>query len=220
MNLLYIPILLVSFSSLFPMANGFDSSSFNSKNIAATLSLYNHQSELVSQINEIRQDVSSDAMSNQISIKKTLHALSFKSKDLDIEVPNYLASRTVRSIEPKKLAAIINSGDAYLTFDECSDGNYAVDLHGRIRGGGLLGAALGAAIGYIVIPFVIVVPSATALYAAKAVIHLKGGPEAGALFQQTVIDNTLPKIVDFAVRMGDVASPAGIAIGGIVSGPL
>lgn len=80
---------------------------------------------------------------SELTIHKTLTGYAFSSDEIDVEVPYYMMSKEVRSISPDKLAAILNSGNAYLDFKKCSDGSYAVDLQGRIKGGGpITGAAL------------------------------------------------------------------------------
>ncbi len=78
---------------------------------------------------------------SELTIHKTLTGYSFSSDEIDVEVPYYMMSKQIRSTSPSKLAAILNSGNAYLDFKECSDGSYAVDLQGRIRGGGPLTGA-------------------------------------------------------------------------------
>jgi hypothetical protein len=79
---------------------------------------------------------------SELTIHKTLTGYSFSSDEIDVEVPYYMMSKQVRSISPDKLAAILNSGNAYLDFKECSDGSYAVDIQGRIKGGGPITAGI------------------------------------------------------------------------------
>jgi hypothetical protein len=79
---------------------------------------------------------------SELTIHKTLTGYAFSSDEIDVEVPYYMMSKEVRSMNPDKLAAILNSGNAYLDFKECSDGSYAVDLQGRIKGGGLITAGI------------------------------------------------------------------------------
>lgn len=73
---------------------------------------------------------------NDLAIYTSKTHTSFSTKDFSTVVPNYMVSKSIREMKPERLAAILEGGNAYLTFNECSDGNYTVNLHGRVRGGG------------------------------------------------------------------------------------
>lgn len=154
---------------------------------------------------------------SEFTIYKTANTMSFSSDDFSVVVPNYMISKSVREMKPERLVAILESGNAYLSFNECSDGNYAVDIHGRVKGAGIAGGCAGYAMTKIVVPMAIVFPSAAVLYAAKAVIHLKAGAAAGEAFQKGVIDQAMPKISEAAFNLSDTAAPAVGAITGIFS---
>lgn len=128
-----------------------------------------------------------------------------------------MISKSVRKMKPERLVAILESGNAYLSFNECSDGNYAVDIHGRVKGSGVASAGAGYTMTRLVGPIAIIVPSAAVLYAAKAVIHLKAGAAAGEAFQKGVIDQAMPKISEVAFNLSDAAAPAVGAITGILA---
>jgi hypothetical protein len=137
-----------------------------------------------------------------------------------IEIPNYQVSKPIRDLTPEKLAAVLNSGSHYLRATELSDGSYALDMQGRLPGEGIAGATIGAFVGYVAVPAAIVIPTAVALYAAKAVVHIKAGPEAGDAFQKAVIDTTMPKVCEVAHRAAQVSSPTATVIGSFFTGPV
>lgn len=132
-----------------------------------------------------------------------------------IEIPNYQVSKPIRDLTPDKLAAVLTSGSHYLRATELSDGSYALDMQGRLPGEGLAGGTFSYIVSKTVVPAVIIIPTAAALYAAKAAIHIKAGPEAGDAFQKTVIDNTMPKVMEVACNLGDKAAPLAAIIGGV-----
>lgn len=153
---------------------------------------------------------------SEIAIYKTPHTMSFSSNDFSAVVPNYMVSKSVREMSPEKLAAILESGNAYLTFNECSDGNYAVDMHGRVRGGGLLGGLFAYAL-VKVAPGIVIIPTAGILYAGKAVAHIRGGPEMGDSYQKTIIDPIMPKVIDYSFTYADKLAPYIAAVTGVTS---
>lgn len=157
--------------------------------------------------------------SSDLAIYKSPTHMSFSSDEFSAVVPNYMVSKSVREMKPERLAAILNSGNAYLTFNECSDGNYAVDMQGRVRGAGLTGGMFGYCVVKVIVPIAVIAPSAAALYATKAVIHLRAGPQAGDAFQKGVIDNALPKISNAAFNASDALAPWVGAAVGIATGP-
>lgn len=77
----------------------------------------------------------------EIAIQKFPSHYSISSKEFNADIPNYMVSKEVRSMDPAKLAAILNSGNAYLDINECSEG-YSMDIKGRVKGGGPITASL------------------------------------------------------------------------------
>lgn len=84
-------------------------------------------------------------------------------------------------------------------------------------GAGWAGAGIGASIGFIVVPGAIVAPCVLGMYAVKAVIHVKMGPEAAAQFGKQMEQNVLPKIVDFACNVGNAVTPVTTLIGAVTN---
>ncbi len=72
----------------------------------------------------------------ELAIQKFPSHYKISSKQFNADIPNYMVSKQVRSMDPTKLAAVLNSGNAYLDINECSDGQYSMDIKGRVRGGG------------------------------------------------------------------------------------
>lgn len=78
----------------------------------------------------------------ELAIQKFPSHYNLSSKNFNAKIPNYMVSPQVRSMDPTKLAAVLNSGKAYLDIKECSEG-YSIDIQGRVRGGGpITGAVL------------------------------------------------------------------------------
>lgn len=137
---------------------------------------------------------------SELTIHKTLTGYSFSSDEIDTEVPYYMMSKRVRSINPDKLAAILNSGNAYLDFKKCSDGSYAVDLQGRIKGGGPITAG-------ILYWATKVTCYGTAAATVGGAVVVTGGIAAGAI--------TGGVAAGTAVAIEGVAVGGSIAVGGI-----
>jgi hypothetical protein len=78
----------------------------------------------------------------ELAIQKFPSHYKLSSKEFIADIPNYMVSKQVRSMDPTKLAAVLNSGDAYLDIKKCSKG-YSMDIQGRVKGGGpITGAVL------------------------------------------------------------------------------
>lgn len=125
----------------------------------------------------------------------------------------------LRSMDPAKLAAVLNSGNAYLDINECSDGQYFMDIKGRVRGGGLIGV-LASYAATKVAPAIVILPTAAFLYTGKAIAHVKGGPVMGDAYQKTVIDPILPKVVEYSFACADTIDPYVATVTAIVTGPV
>lgn len=106
-------------------------------------------------------------------IQKFPSHYNISSKQFNTDIPNYMVSKQVRSMDPTKLAAVLNSGNAYLDINECSDGLYSMDIKGRVRGGG---PATGAFLYWVTK----VTCYGTAAAAAGTAIAATGGAAAAA----------------------------------------
>lgn len=148
---------------------------------------------------------------SELAILKTQNSMSFSTKDFSTVVPNYMVNKKIRNMDTTKLAAILESGNAYLSFNECSDGNYAVDIHGRVRGGaGPGGIALGGWLGYEGSKVLFIGASVGCLLLAQAAVHVTQGPVAGAHFKQQITDRFMPYIEEVADHF---VAPVGAVIG-------
>jgi hypothetical protein len=152
----------------------------------------------------------------QLAIQKFPFHYKLSSKEFNADIPNYMVSKQVRSMDPDKLAAVLNSGNAYLDINECSDGQYSMDIKGRVKGGGLVGG-LAAYVIVKVAPLIVIVPTAAFLYTGKAIAHVKGGPAMGDAYQKTVIDPLMPKVIDYSLNCADTIAPYVAAATGVAS---
>jgi hypothetical protein len=82
----------------------------------------------------------------QLAIQKFPSHYKLSSKEFNADIPNYMLSKQLRSMDTTKLAAVLNSGNAYLDIKECSDG-YSMDIKGRVNGGGYWGGVIGFWVG-------------------------------------------------------------------------
>jgi hypothetical protein len=186
-NLLFIPILLLSFSSLFPMANGFDS-----KDIAATLSLYEHQSELVSRFKELESNVPSGTIvldSESINRDCALAVLHKQEYGYDLEINghrepiyNHLINKELRELHPDKLQQLLASHDASLYVNQTEDGQLTLDIQGRLEGGKAIGAMLGFAFGGAIV----YIPGKISLFIGRIYARKTGGDAGEFVYQETV----------------------------------
>ena len=110
----------------------------------------------------------------QLAIQKFPSHYNISSKEFNADIPNYMVSKQVRSMDTTKLAAVLNSGNAYLDINECSDGLYSMDIKGRVKGGGPITGA-------VLYWFTKVGCYGTAAAAAGTVIATTGGAALGAI---------------------------------------
>jgi hypothetical protein len=110
----------------------------------------------------------------EIAIQKFPSHYNISSKKFNADIPNYMVSKQLRSMDSTKLAAVLNSGSAYLDINECSDGQYSMDIKGRIRGGGPI-------TGTVLYWFTKVGCYGAATAAAGTVIVTTGGTALGAV---------------------------------------
>lgn len=140
-------------------------------------------------------------------IQKLPSHYNISSKQFNADIPNYMVSKELRSMDPATLAAILNSGNAYLDINKCSDGQYSMDIKGRVRGGGLWGCTVGFWVGRGAVYF--------AGYGTIHVVSLATGP----LYPVTVMALSAqfaPAIEGAAMVGGAVGGLAG----GVATGPV
>lgn len=148
------------------------------------------------------------------------HGYSLKSDNFSMHFPRHQVSKPIRDLRPDQLAALLKSNAYYLKATELSDGSHALDLQGRLPGGGLFtGAVFGWVVGKVLIPGVIVVPGTALLFATKAFIHVNVGPVAAADFGNRMDTQYIPHMLDFACKAGDALAPVAAVVGGVTGGP-
>lgn len=62
--------------------------------------------------------------------------------DKKFVVPNYMVSKTIRESDTDALNVLLSNGSAYLSLNPYPDGKCALDIKGRVKGGGPLTAAV------------------------------------------------------------------------------
>lgn len=143
----------------------------------------------------------------QLAIQKFPSHYKLSSKEFNADIPNYMVSKQLRSMDPAKLAAVLNSGNAYLDINECSDGLYSMDIKGRVRGGGSAGAAAGFWIARGLWYGV--------TYGTIGIVSALTGPAAPATF--TALSATFAPAIE-TTALG--VSAAGGILGGVLTGPV
>lgn len=160
---------------------------------------------------------------SDLAIFKTPSSMSFSTREFSAVVPNYMVNKKVRDMDATKLAALLEGGHAYLSFNECSDGNYAVDIHGRVRGGGPFGAIEGAAAGGMAASegskLLFVCGSYAVLFLVQGAVHVFAGAEQGAIFRGKLDDRFLPAVHMLAQNVvGPAFGMAGAGAGAVIGG--
>ncbi len=85
--------------------------------------------------------IAQSACASDLMIQKNERGYTFYNDKIDITVPTYMASKSLRSFDAQKVQDVLKNGSHYVTLTECSDGSYAADLKARIKGGGPITAA-------------------------------------------------------------------------------
>ena len=92
----------------------------------------------------------------------------------DSLVERYNMDKDLRSLNTDQLAKMLTAG-AYISVNQSSDDEYSLELHNRLKGGGGIGATIGASVGFFGTLFVgasaIVVTSWAAGPLSPAVIY-------------------------------------------------
>lgn len=145
---------------------------------------------------------------------------ALKNDNFYMHFPRHQVSKPIRDLRPDQLAALLKSNAYYLKATELSDGTHSLDLQGRINGGAWGdGGAFGFIVGKVLVPGIILVPCYVGVYAGKAVLHVKFGPEKAAAFGQGAETWFLPAMKDIAFKAGDALAPVGGVIGAVTGGP-
>lgn len=158
----------------------------------------------------------------ELAIQKFPSHYNISSKEFNADIPNYMVSKQVRSMDPTNLAAVLNSGNAYLAIKECSEG-YSMDIQGRVKGGGPFGAVEGAAAGGIVgsegSKILFVCGSVACLFLAQGAVHVFGGAAKGAVFRAALDERYLPAVYAIAENVvGPACGMLGASVGAVAGG--
>ncbi len=128
---------------------------------------------------------------------------------------NHQVSKSIRDLEPKQLAALLESKYYYLKATDLPDGTPNLDIEGRLLGGANDISSVAAAVGgAAAVSSVFYYASISTLYLAKATIHVVKGSGAGADFGIKMTERLIPQVSSVAALVG---APVGAALGVIAS---
>ncbi len=151
-----------------------------------------------------------------IKLNRYEEGFSLSINDQEQEIPNYMVSKPLRQMPPKHLAAFLQSN--YLTIKQCSDGEFSLQEHGRIRGGGPFSAAAGGLAGKWVGQAAVLVAGYTVLLGATGVVTVVAGREAGGEFFKKVQEQSIPHLWEVSETISNVTGAGGAIIGIFVPG--
>lgn len=125
-----------------------------------------------------------------------------------------LVSKSLRSVDPLKLAGILESRRAYIQIGQCDDDELTLELMPRCPGAGPGGVFAGSVIGQVVGQGSALLAGYTILYGTKAFIRVTAGKEAAEVFDQTLVQQSLPHLHRVAENIGHAAAGVGAVAGG------
>jgi hypothetical protein len=141
----------------------------------------------------------------QVSVFKTEEGFAIEKDGERTSVEPYRVESTLRKMDNQQLAKFLTAG--YLSVQKSSDGEYGLESHARVKGGGLWGAWVGSVLGYGAVTL--------AGHGTIQAVSLCTGP----LYKPVSI--TLTKM--FAIPIHKAACAAGVAGGlalGVATGPV
>jgi len=127
-----------------------------------------------------------------------------------------LISKPLRSMDASKLAALLETGKAYVKIDQCDDGELTMDLMPRCPGGGFGGALGGLAFGEVVGKIVPLACGYIILYGTKGVIRVTAGKEASDAFDEHIVQVSIPHLHEVTETIAHYAGFVGGAAGGVM----
>ncbi len=160
-------------------------------------------------------DVFASKKCGEIKLNRYEDRFSLSINDKEQDIPHYMVSKPLRNMKPKQLAAFLSSG--YLSVKECSDGNFILDSHGRLRGGGVVGGLGGYVAGEVVGKAVVYVGGLAVLFGTQKVIRICAGSAAEEAFAEKMQSRFLPKLWDVSEKVAHATGIGGAVIGGVVS---
>ncbi len=153
----------------------------------------------------------------EIKLNRYENKFSLSIDDDEQDIPNYMVSKPLRQMKPEQLAGFLQSN--YLTLKQCSDGEFSLEEHGRLHGGGPGGGIAGWLGGYVAgeVAGKVVIMGAgyIALYGTKFVIGRVGGPEAEAAFGEKMQTQMIPHLHEASEKIAHVTGGGGAILGGI-----
>lgn len=169
--------------------------------------------------------VSSLMSSEQVAIKsydklfeqcRSGQGYSLHRNNTILHFPNHQVSKSIRDLRAEQLAACLNSNAYYLKVTKLSDGSHALDLQGRLLGGGFGGALAGMATGSIFGKAVVYVGGVVVLFATQKTIGVVAGSQAEAVFAEKMQERFLPRLWEVSEVVGDVVGGLGTVVGGMI----
>ncbi len=146
----------------------------------------------------------------EIKLSRYEDCFSLSINEEEQDIPNYMVTKPLRTMDPQQLAAFLKSG--YLSVHECSDHSYSLDAHARLHGGGALGATVGAWLGWGTVN-------------SAAVLTTKGLATGGALIAGPVgfaVGTTVGLGIHLVIfkPLSIVAAVGGGIAGAVATGPV
>jgi hypothetical protein len=141
----------------------------------------------------------------EMNLNRYADRFSISVGDQEKQIPNYMVSKPLRQMKPEQLAAFLQTN--YLTLNQCSDGEFSLREHGRIKGGGWLGTAIGAWTGRVV-GYTVVYGGVAVVCAPLLLVPGAGGPAYGTA------------VAPVAEGLAMSLAIAGGITGGVATGPI
>ncbi len=144
------------------------------------------------------------------------YSLSINNEERDL--PAYMVSKPLRQMNPQQLAGFLQNN--YLTLKQCSDGEFSLEEHGRLHGGGPGGGVAGWVGGYLAgqtIGYgVITLSGYVVLFGTQKVIGQVAGPAAEAEFEEKLNTRILPNLETVAVNVSRGTGGIGSIVFGLL----
>lgn len=150
----------------------------------------------------------------EMKLNRYKDTFSLSMGDQEREIPNYMVSKSLRQMKPEQLAAFLQTN--YVTLTQCSDGEFSLQEHGRLNGGGFGGALGGVAFGEIVGKGAALAAGYLILYGTKAVIRVSAGKEAAELFDEHLVQVSIPRLHEVSEYVAHAAGLVGGVAGGVI----
>lgn len=146
----------------------------------------------------------------QVSVFKTEEGFAVEKDGERTPITPYRVESTLRKMDSQQLAKFLTAG--YLSVQKSSDGEYGLESHARVKGGGLFGATVGAFLGKGLVSVV----GHGSIYLVSLGISAVATPAVGTgvgLF----LEGTLGHMIEAASIH---AAIAGGIMGGVATGPV